>query len=117
MRYIRYICIAVFAIALVAVAMANRNIVTLKVLPDEVAGLFAVNPQVNLPLFLVIFGGILAGILVGFVWEWLREHAIRVDARQKGRELRRLERENKKLVADKAENQGDEILALLDEPS
>jgi hypothetical protein len=52
MRYIRYACIAMFAVALIAVALANRSIVTLKVLPDEVAGLFAVNPSINMPSFL-----------------------------------------------------------------
>jgi putative membrane protein len=74
MRYIRYLCIAIFAIALISVALANRAIVTLQVLPQEVAGWFAVNPQVQLPLFLVILGSIVAGLLVGFVWEWIREY-------------------------------------------
>ncbi len=117
MRYIRYLCIAVFAIALISVSMANRNVVTLKLLPDELAGLFAVNPQIDLPLFIVIFAGILVGIFVGFVWEWFREHAIRSEAATKGREVRRLERENKRLKSEKAENQGDDVLALLDEAS
>ncbi len=27
----------------------------------------------ELPLFLVIFAGILVGLLIGFVWEWFRE--------------------------------------------
>lgn len=117
MRYIRYICIATFAVALVAIAVANRNMVQLKVLPDELAGLFAVNPQIQLPLFVVIFGGILVGLLVGFVWEWFREHAVRAESAKKGREVRRLERENKRLKSEKAENQGDDVLALLDEAS
>jgi putative membrane protein len=77
MRYIRYACIAVFAIALIAVALANRGEVTIKLLPAEIAHLFAVSPAVELPLFVVIFGGILTGLLVGFIWEWMREHAIR----------------------------------------
>ncbi|HCQ57504.1 MAG TPA: DUF1049 domain-containing protein, partial [Sulfitobacter sp.] len=45
MRYIRYACIALFAVALVSVALANRNIVTLQVLPTEISGWFAVNPS------------------------------------------------------------------------
>ena len=34
--------------------------------------------MLELPLFLVIFGGIVAGLLIGFVWEWFREHKHRV---------------------------------------
>ncbi len=116
MRYVRYLCIAIFAIALVAVALANRTIVPVKVLPNEIAGLFAVNPQVELPLFLVIYGGILVGLLVGFVWEWIREHGQRAEAAREARERRRLEREVKRLKTEKHEGK-DDVLALLDEAS
>lgn len=116
MRYIRYACIAVFAIALIAMALANRGIVTLKVLPDEIAGLFAVTPSVQLPLFLVIFLGIVIGLMVGFVWEWMREHAVRAENARNAREVRRLEREVQRLKAEKHEGK-DEVLALLDEAS
>ena len=116
MRYIRYACIAVFAVALIAVALANRGSVTLKLLPDEVAGLFAVAPTIELPLFVVIFGGIIVGLLVGFVWEWMREYAIRSENARNAREVRRLEREGKRLKSEKHEGT-DEVLALLDEAS
>ena len=116
MRYIRYACIAIFAVALIAVALANRSLVQIKLLPDEVAGLFAVAPSVELPLFIVIFGGILVGLLVGFVWEWLREHGIRAEAARTAREKRRLEREVKRLKGEKHEGK-DEVLALLEEAS
>ena len=116
MRYIRYACIALFAVALIAVALANRSIVTLKVLPDEVAGLFAVNPSINLPLFVVIFGGIIAGVVVGLIWEWFREHAVRSEASKAGRNVRRLEREVARLKGDAMGGQ-DDVLALLDKAS
>ena len=73
---------ALFAVALVSVALANRNIVTLQVLPTEISGWFAVNPSVQLPLFIVILGGIIVGLLVGFVWEWIREHKHRSSSRE-----------------------------------
>jgi uncharacterized integral membrane protein len=113
MRYVRYLCIAVFAIALISVALANREIVALKVLPTEISGYFAVNPQVNLPLFFVILGSIVAGLLIGFVWEWIREHGQRAEAARQAREMRRLEREVARLKNEKHEGQ-DEIFALLD---
>lgn len=116
MRYIRYACIAIFAVALIAVALANRSIVTLKVLPNELVGLFAVNPSINLPLFVVIFGGIIAGAIVGFVWEWFREHSVRSKASKVGRNVRRLEREVARLRGDAVGGQ-DDVLALLNKAS
>lgn len=116
MRYIRYFCIAIFAIALVAIALANRNMVEVRLLPEEVAGMFAVAPSAELPLFIIIYGGILAGLLVGFVWEWMREHAQRAEAARQAREMRRMEREIQRLKGEKHKGK-DEVLALLDEAS
>ena len=116
MRYVRYACLAIFAVALIAVALANRGMVEIKLLPDELAGLFALSPRIELPLFLIIYGGILVGLLVGFIWEWLREHTLRAEAARTARDKRRLEREVKQLKSEKHEGQ-DEVLALLDEAS
>lgn len=113
MRYIRYLCIAVFAVALISVALANRTLVTLQVLPQEVAGWFAVNPSVELPLFLVILGSIVAGLLVGFIWEWIREFGDRAEKARLAREARRLEREVARMKGEKHQG-SDEVLALLD---
>jgi len=114
MRYVRYLCIAVFAVALIAVALANRGMVSLKILPAEVSGFFAMNPEVQVPLFIVILGSIIAGLLVGFVWEWIREYGQRAEAARQAREMRRLEREVARL---KGEKHQDEVLALLDQAS
>ncbi|WP_223428417.1 LapA family protein [Tateyamaria pelophila] len=116
MRYIRYACIAIFAVALIAVAMANSDTVTLQLLPGGVAYLFAVAPKVELPLFVVIFIGIVVGLLVGFVWEWMREYTVRAENARNAREVRRLEREVKRLRGEKHEGK-DEVFALLDEKS
>ena len=116
MRYIRFACIATFAVALIAVALANRTVVTLKVLPDKVAGLFVVNPSINMPLFVVVFGGIIIGLLVGFFWEWFREHAMRAEASKSSRKVRRLEREIARMKGQSADSQ-DDVLALLDKAS
>ena len=116
MRYIKYALIAVFGAALIAVAVANRGMVSLQLIPSEVAGWFAVNPQIELPLFIVIFGGIVVGLFVGFVWEWVREHSHRSEASRQARERRRLEREVARLKGEKHEGK-DEVLALLDEAS
>jgi len=116
MRYIKYALIAVFGIALIAIAVANRSFVSIQLIPNEVAGWFAVNPQIELPLFIIIFGGIIVGLFVGFVWEWLREHAQRAEAARQAREMRRLQREVKRLKGEKHEGK-DEVIALLEEAS
>ncbi len=114
MRYIRYGFLAALAVVLVTVAVANRAPVELRLLSDTLAGFIGVNATVTLPLFLVIFGGIVAGLLIGFVWEWFREHRIRAEARANRREKERLEREVSKLRKHDASGT-DDVLALLEE--
>ena len=116
MKYIRYASIAVFTLALVLIALANRGMVTLRVLPDELAGFAALNPTYDLPLFVVIFGGILAGLILGFIWEWIREAGERAAAARQARELASLRAEVTRLKKTEARNR-DEVLALLDEAS
>ncbi len=114
MRYIRYAFLAALAVVLVTVAIANRDVVTLNLLPAEIATLSGVTLSVSLPLFVVIFGAIIAGLLIGFVWEWMREYKYRSAASTHKREKEKLAREVSKLKTDKAKNDGDEVLALLE---
>lgn len=114
MRYLRYLFLAVLGLGLVTVALANRQIVTLRLLPEDMAAFAGVDLQVRLPLFLVVFLGIVAGLLIGFVWEWLREYKHRAEAGRAKRDARTLEREVKRLK--RKENEGkDEVLALLED--
>lgn len=116
MRYIRYGFLTALGIVLVSVSLANRQMVQLKLMPDALAELLGFNLSTNLPLFLVVLGGVVAGLVIGFLWEWLREHKHRRDASVKSTEVRKLEREVKKLK--KKQNQGeDDVLALLEEAS
>lgn len=114
MTYIRYAFLACLAIALIIVATANRDMVTLTLLPQTLAGLVGVTAQITLPLFVVIFAGIIAGVLIGFVWEWLREHKHRAEAARRAREVEALERELRREKRMKNQDK-DEVLALLDE--
>ena len=113
MRYIRYAFLAALAVVLVSIALANRGMVTLTLLPEGLARIAGFNPDISLPMFVVIFAGILAGLLIGVVWEWLREHKHRVEVRRKTREAGQLEREVKRLKGEKHQGK-DEVLALLD---
>ncbi len=116
MRYFRYAFLGALGIVLISVSLANRGMVELKLIPDALADLIGFNSGVSLPLFVVVLGGIAVGLVVGFVWEWLREHKIRRDAGQKAREVRTLEREVTRLKGVKHQGK-DEVLAILDEAS
>ncbi len=116
MRYIRYAFLATLGVILISVALANRSIVTLNLLPDPLAQLLNLNYSIELPLFVVIFGGIVAGLLIGFFWEWLREYKIRAAAGRTERELVQTKREVRRLKGKQEEGK-DEVLALLEEAS
>ena len=113
MRYLRYLVLGLLAIGLLTVAIANRDPVVLRAMPQDMGLFMGVPWSVELPLFLVILGGIGVGLLIGFVWEWARESKHRATASTKSREVARLEREMTRLRADKAEPE-DEVLALLE---
>jgi putative membrane protein len=72
------------------------------------------NHSIETPLFLVIFAGILAGLLIGFVWEWLREYKHRAEAATKTAEAARLEKELHRVKRRTGDGR-DEVLALLDD--
>lgn len=119
MRYFRYAVLGALAIVLVTVALANRSVVTLKTLPEFLADVPALGTlafSIELPLFIVILGSLISGLLLGFVWEWVREHKHRADASTKGAQVRKLERELKKTQAERDKDK-DEVLAILDQAS
>lgn len=113
MRYIRYAFLAALAVCLITVALANRGTVTLHLLPEDLSGFLGFSWAVTLPLFIVIFAGIIAGILIGFVWEWFREHRIRAEGARHKRDKEQLAREVKALKTPEPKA-GDDVLALLD---
>lgn len=113
-RYLRLILLALLGLSLLTVALANRAVVPVRLLPEDLAALTGLTWTMDLPLFLIIFGGIIAGVLIGFVWEWFREHGHRATASQKSREVARLERELAVLKDSTSVPPKDEVLALLE---
>lgn len=115
LRVIKYIVLVVIALGLVVLALANRQPVTLNLLPADIAAWAGVNfAPIDLPLFLVIFGGVALGLLMGRIAEWLREYRFRKDAKVQRRARTKLEREVADLKGRKGEAQ-DDVLALLDD--
>ncbi len=112
LRALRLLFLAAIALGLITLALANREIVTLHLLPSEAAGFIGFDWSVQVPLFAVGFAGALIGLMIGFVWEWLREHQIRKTATTASRKVQHLEREMDRLKAKDAPK--DEVLALLE---
>lgn len=113
MRFIRYLILAAIAIVLVTVAMANRDAVTLNLVPEEVSLILGIGGSVTLPLYVVILASVIVGVLLGFVWEWIRESKLRSEAAQDRRDKERLSREVTRM---KTRNPAasDDVLAILE---
>ncbi len=115
MRFIRLLLVVLLALILIAVAMANRQIVTLSAFPANFGQYLGGQWTVDLPLFLIIFLAMAVGMLAGLIWEYLREGRIRREARVKGAEVTRLESEVGNL-RDRHAAHEDEVLVILDRP-
>ncbi|MFD1795611.1 LapA family protein [Paracoccus aurantiacus] len=114
MRFIRLLFVILLAVILVGIALANRSAVTLKAFPASLDQYFGESWQITLPLFLVIFIAIAFGIMVGFIWEWLRETHIRNESSRRASEVARLEREVGNLREQHSAPR-DDVLAILDQ--
>ncbi|MCH2165975.1 MAG: LapA family protein [Marinovum sp.] len=116
MRYVKWGFLALLAVVLLTVAFANRTPVEFKLLPEDIGAFAGLTWSIEMPLFMMVFGGIVAGLLIGFVWEWLREHKHRIEATRQGREARKLKREVDALKSEKRQARGeDDVLALLED--
>ncbi len=116
MKTIRYTFWAIVGLCLILIGLANRELVTVRAMPEALGDLLGISPDVQLPMFVVIFLGVGAGLLIGFLWEWVREYRIRADARGKAREVETLRRELAQLRgAATGSSETDDVLALLDQ--
>lgn len=111
MSFVRYLFLGALALCLVVLALANRSLVTLRLLPEDMAGMFGLDLSLTLPLFVVIFIAMGLGLLIGFVWEWLREHKHRAEARSERTRREKLEGELAKTRERKSDK--DDVLAIL----
>ena len=116
MKTIRYSFWAIVGLCLILIGLANRDFVTVRAMPEALGELLALSPDIQLPLFVVIFISVGAGLMIGFLWEWVREHRIRAQARGKAREVESLRREVDQLRGAAAgAKSDDDVLALLEQ--
>ncbi len=115
MKTIRYSFWAIVGLCLILIGLANRDVVTVRAMPEALGELLGLSPDMQLPLFVIIFISVGAGLMLGFLWEWVREHRIRADARGKAREVASLQREVDQLRGAAAgAKSDDDVLALLE---
>jgi uncharacterized integral membrane protein len=115
MRVLKYIFLVIVGLVLVTLAVTNRESVTVRLLREGLGNATGLGFAATIPLFVVIFAALLAGVILGFVWEWFREHKFRVEAAVKKKEATRLKAEVQKLRSS-GQTTDDEILALLEKP-
>lgn len=115
MKTIRYAFWSIVGLCLILIGLANRDVVTVRAMPEALGELLGISPDMQLPLFVVIFIGVGVGLMIGFLWEWVRERRIRSDARGKTREVEALRREVDQLRGAAAgAKSDDDVLALLE---
>jgi uncharacterized integral membrane protein len=112
MTFIRYLFLGVVALILMTLALANRQVVTLRLIPEDLGIRPTFDDGLSLPLFVVIFAAIALGLLIGFTWEWMREHKHRAEARAQRAQKEKLEKELAKTKA-RAEPD-DDVIALVE---
>ena len=120
MRVVKFVLLAIVAALLIMVALANAQAVTLRLLPEAMGGFLGLTWMVTLPMFVVILGAIVIGLLIGFVVEFAREHKHRAAARHERREREALEREvgdMRRSGAATGKENGNDIIALVEDGS
>jgi len=117
MKYIRFAFLAAVLLLCVTLALANRSAVTLALWPDTVTAFLGFGYSLTLPLFVIVGGAAGLGLVLGLVWEWLREHAQRAEAANLRREVSQLRTgaaAAPAVTTPKAKPR-DQVLAILDE--
>lgn len=114
LRIFKYLVLLVLAAGIVVLSLANRGPMTLQLLPQDLAAFAGYNQTVELPVFVVILLGVAVGLLIGFIWEWLREYRLRADASRARAEARRLREEMARDGRSMTKREGDDVLALLE---
>ncbi len=112
LRFLKYVVLVLLAAGIVVLSLANRGPMSLQLLPEDLAAFVGYNQTIELPVFLVILIGVGVGLLIGFIWEWLREYRHRADAARARAEAKQL---RARIARDGApQREGDDVLSLLD---
>lgn len=78
MRILRLILVVLIAAPVVAFAVGNREVATFQLWPYEI----------DLPIFTVVFGALIAGLILGALGTWMASIGPRRRARAEAKKLR-----------------------------
>ena len=84
----------------------------IRILPSELEGFLGGGMILSIPIFVLFLCGVIFGLFVGLVWEWIREMKHRSASSRKSKELAKVENELSQLKRESGQNE-DEILLLL----
>ena len=84
----------------------------IRILPSELEGFLGGGMIFSIPIFVLFLCGVIFGLFVGFVWEWIREMKHRSASSRKSKELAKVENELSQLKRESGQNE-DEIMLLL----
>ncbi|KQP51430.1 lipopolysaccharide assembly protein LapA domain-containing protein [Methylobacterium sp. Leaf108] len=93
-RFLKGLVLLPVAIVVVALAVANREAVRLSFDPfSPDMPVFSV----TLPFYLILFGAVALGVVLGGIGTWLGQSSVRRRSRDRRREIHRLETETARL--------------------
>ena len=84
----------------------------IRILPSELEGFLGGGMIFSIPIFVLFLCGVIFGLFVGFVWEWIREMKHRSASSRKSKKLAKIENELSQLKRESGQNE-DEIMLLL----
>ncbi|ABL71854.1 LapA family protein [Paracoccus denitrificans] len=114
MRAIRVFFFVILAVVLMLLAAANRQLVTVSLVPEALAPFAGGQWSLTMPAFVALFLAMVFGVLLGLVWEWIRESHLRAESSRRAHDLAQLQREVGDLRRTHAAPR-DDVLAILDE--
>jgi uncharacterized integral membrane protein len=132
-RYLKILFLVLVAIVLVLLLLSNQEPVSVsllpaslagtlgwdvtvsevRVLPEALANTIGMDGTLTLTVALIVAASLIVGIVVGFIWEWLREHRFRAEAKTQRREAQRLNQEVAQMKG--GSDTQDDVLAILDQ--
>ena len=112
MRFIRYVLLAISALVVIVLSVANRQPVRVNLAPDLTGYGLDPTPSYDVPLFAVALACATLGFILGAAREYLREARLRREARRRDKEIGQLKRELGELKKAQQRDEDEDILAL-----
>jgi len=109
MRFVRIAIAVLIGFVMIALAVANRQTVLFSLDPFGGAEPFI---ALNLPLFLILFAGLLLGFIAGAMLTWMAERPHRRAAKQSRKVIEKMEREQDRGANFSTAPQNSQILAV-----